>query len=212
MPYKDAVKHLSGATGRSKEDLDEMNKKGRFFNWWYRIPLPAEKNTIDLTSYEIMPDESFWAIVKIIDWNKSKKNDLSKKAKKHLDKLSDAKKTALNNAYAIRMQLLSMVLNSYVIATSNSPKTSDDGTWDLLAEVIGRGEEFFMACISDPSQIVKIANDENFYENFGYELPVVDNIDKVANWGNHAYGDDGNLHAVYSSWMVRQFQCLYGII
>lgn len=47
-------------------------------------------------------------------------------------------------------------------------EVSDDGWWDLRAEVIGRGKDFYNNITVEKLQEMAINND--YYENFGYSF------------------------------------------
>ncbi len=210
MPYEDAVEYLSAVTGAPEEAIDES--KGKFFNWWFRIPYPVQEKPADLNKFERMSDEEFWPIVDAINWKKSAKSGISTKTKKFLAALSNNDRLRLYNAYAIRLQMLYMVLNCYVIATSDPSGTSDDSTWDLLSEVIGRGEEFFVNCMADPKLISNMGKKGTYTENFGYILyPEDSDSSELAPALIGIYAEDGS-HPAYSSWLVRYFQLIYGTV
>jgi len=51
---------------------------------------------------------------------------------------------------------------------------SDDGYWDLLSSVIGKGKLWVIKCIKDPSLPAEMVKTHNYAENFSYLL----NVDK----------------------------------
>lgn len=49
---------------------------------------------------------------------------------------------------------------------------SDDGYWDLLTTLIGRGKTYLKSCIDDTSKFVEVAKKDDFTENFSYLLQI----------------------------------------
>lgn len=155
-------------------DRDQFGGDRSYFNWWFRPPRLVDIKLLDIgklsKKYEIASSKRFWAVVKKLNWPsvRSSKSKQEKAVQRTFGGMSAEKAAAIENRYAILHNWLSNVLNAYVVATGHSPECSDDGTSDLLAECMGRGEKFFKQCIADPKTIVKIGRSGKYYENFHY--------------------------------------------
>lgn len=65
----------------------------------------------------------------------------------------------------------------------NGYGVSDDGYWDLLSSIIGKGKTWTMKCIRDPKLPAEMAENNDYLENFQYILNIDENeYHKVKNW------------------------------
>lgn len=159
-------------------DRDQFSGDRSYFDWWFDPPNLVNIKVVDVGKLrercKIASSKRFWAFVKKLDWPRVRSNKSRREKTKQWihENISSDEGAALENRYAILHNWLSNVLSAYVVATGHSPQCSDDGTSDLLAECMGRGEKFFQQCIADPKTIVKLGRSGRYYENFHYLFHV----------------------------------------
>lgn len=165
------IKELEDFLGVSRESFEGPRQ---YFGWWFDPPRLVNFDLFDMLQlsekYDIASSRQFWSFVKKLDWPKVRRSKDAQKKKEQwlVDNVNPEQMVLYENRYMVLYSWLESTLSAYVVATGHSPQTGDDGTSDLLAECIGRGEKFFTECIRNPKAIVKLARSRYFYENFHY--------------------------------------------
>jgi len=129
----------------------------------------SEKNTEYLTesSMEINSEEDvFWNIIEKVNWKKDGndnriKNELSKLPKDTINKLRYF-------CYSKMAELSKKFDEEWLKHGSEGIEASDDGWYDIRAEVVGRGKKFYYSITKSKLQKMAIALD--YKENFLYSF------------------------------------------
>lgn len=196
-----------------------------YFGWWFDPPRLVDLQPPNFAKLEkeyiISSSNDFWEVVKEINWKVLRKKGADAQdavGEKLKEKYSDDERIGFNNHYTILRFWIDRVLAAYVTATIDPPGTSDDGTWDLESECIGRGKDFYMKCITQPHHIVKLAKAGDFYENFGYILDRAEpesagDGDRIS-WSNFQTGarSPKSRGVLVDRALCRQFQIAYSMI
>lgn len=127
----------------------------------------------------------FWSMVKIANWNKVIKTDLSIKNKKVLERKQSFKiysKYSFNKIKEFKQEyddiksLLYLYFEDYwlgdIIEFDDGYDVSDDGFDDLLSSIIGKGKLWVIKCLKNPKIPQQMANKYDYAENFGYQLDI----------------------------------------
>jgi hypothetical protein len=210
-------------------DRYEFFNGSSYFNTWMRAPKLVDLKPLDLgpilKKHDIMRADDFWIVIDQLNWKRIRgKRGPIKKATAWLDKNFDTTQAVgLQNRYDFYRNWLGACLDAYIVATSDTDGTSDDGRMDLLDECIGRGRKFYESCILQPSILVEVARKGDYYENFHYifhvllhNRPDAPAESSLISWRD-VYGI--KLSDKELSWgvsadrtLVRHFQCAYGTI
>ena len=113
-----------------------------------------------------LTEEKCWQLIEEANWQldhnydriQLKYSKLSYDELKQLDKFVNKKLDELSNKY-----------DKFWLGNPGIP-VSDDGWFDLKAEVIGRGKKFYESISVE--KLIQMANESDYYENFLYSLHV----------------------------------------
>lgn len=141
-------------------------------------------------------NEDFWKLVDFINWRAltiKGRDDYSEYMEKAKQKLRDFIKikirkdklkkinnpgySAINiHEYDIFYFKLLTISNKFFydcfLDKNKIISISDDGYWDLRSSVIGYGKDFLIKCINDKQIFIDLANQHDYYENFGYIFDI----------------------------------------
>jgi len=112
-------------------------------------------------------EKEFWKLVKKVDWKSDNDYDRIKRyllknyTKEEIKDFSEIYSSFLDELY-IRFE------DNWLVEPGIS--VSDDGWWDLRADVIGRGKDFYNNITVKTLQ--SMANNHDYEENFGYSFNV----------------------------------------
>ena len=165
-------------------------------------------NTDDIMIVLNNTSDEFWEMVKIVDWDKviKEKSDWNRNSddayiigrisiNRNSDDAEQDAKMRLYKSFEydeiekfydeyhdIQSELYEQLEDNWL----NEPGygVSDDGYSDLLSSIIGKGKEFIISVINDPTIPVEMVKTNSYAENFGYLL----NVD---------YEDKDKLHKLY---------------
>jgi len=111
--------------------------------------------------------EDFWELVEIVDWKSD--NDYNRIKKYLLKNYTKSEIREYNDIYLSSLDYLYIRFENDWLGEPGI-SVSDDGWWDLRADVIGRGKEFYYTITAE--KLMKMANKHDFDENFGYSFNI----------------------------------------
>ena len=117
-----------------------------------------------------IPASEFWSIVKSIGWG-SKTVDYRCVQKKLALQWSPEKAEAFYEMFRSCKNSLHRVIEAWEKENNKRLDCSDDGLDDLVAHIVGLGEEEFNAVLADPKLAYVRAQKGDYQESFAYVIP-----------------------------------------
>jgi hypothetical protein len=121
--------------------------------------------------------EDLFRLIQIADWqqviNKNNNRELKEieieKMKGRIFKKFEYEDFInLSTEYLKLEKELKKYFTSLWLSQDNPLNVSDDGYWDLISSIIGKGKIFINDCINDKNILIDMAKKENYSENFSY--------------------------------------------
>lgn len=135
----------------------------------YKLYTESKNSLLNLIS------KDFWKMVEIADWQKFI-NEMKKDETVFNKELEKVKGRIFKNFNYESIQLFK---NEYEILYKNLHNKfnyviniSDDEYMDLISSIIAKGEDFIKKALTDKNLILKMVNDDDYYENFKYVISV----------------------------------------
>ena len=162
---KDLIRKILREETRNKGlKLLELVKK-------YRSLFPKEGEKVKIINSktgETTADDLFWSLVDDVDYKSD--NDYRRVKQIITDIINFGgfgKKQSL-----LLHNLIGAKSNALDIAHFDEIKNVSDNSWsDLKADIISRGEDFYLKALNDFDMVQKMANDYDYNESFLYGFP-----------------------------------------
>lgn len=121
----------------------------------------------------MLPDQiinrAYWGVIESFEWSKDKDYKRIRKEFRKAE-LTGGQKQNITDFYRERLKELDgrVDLKALSEVASGDFWISDDGWWDLRADIIGQGEEAFRRVVNNPESLIKVIQERDYKENFGY--------------------------------------------
>lgn len=133
---------------------------------------------------EIMAN-AYWDIIESLEWLKDRNHKRVKKDFRKME-LTGSQRENLTIFYRNRLKQLDgrVRINDILKRPEVTGWLSDDSWWDLRADIIGRGKDFFSSILENHDLLIPLINNNDYKENFGYAfhdfqpMPIYPHYDK----------------------------------
>ena len=116
------------------------------------------------------PSVNYWKVLEFADWKNCKDYELIGKRMRQVFAPETLDKAEA--FYNSKLDELQRVLEDHAEKKTGDRNDyfglSDDSFWDLRAHIIGLGEKFYQSVLENPEIAKKMADQDDFEENFGY--------------------------------------------